>query len=365
MQIRPSSTGIQRLSIPLLAAISALSSSGCKIENIINAQRATDTFYQLEVTEVDILFVVDNSNSMLEEQAALAAGFDSFVAELEGANSNFHIGVISTDQDSADPERGYLIGDPPFLSIEDDYVSQFKERVSIGTGGSDKEKGLQAAAYALSPEMLVTHNGEFLRPDANLLVVIVSDEEDCSDDGRLDALDSIACYEQPELLTPVGTLVSRIFESKLNGEFVQIAGFIGPYDDSCADSYPGRRYAEAAKLTGGLLSRVCDPDWSAVMYDLGLNAVGILDTFKLSKPADAETIEVTVDQDGDGPGAPYPVPGDPSNGWTYDAVYGTLTFHGIAVPQKGSTIVITYDILPGVLPTTTAPTGGTPAGTAP
>lgn len=343
-------------SVGLLSVLAA----GCGIENSIIPDKATDTFYQVEVDEVDILFVVDNSASMLEEQAALAAGFESFVSELELANSNFHIGVISTSQDTSNPERGYLVAgvdeetgelEKPYVSADDgDYVAKLQERVSLGINGSDKEKGLEAAAYALSPEMLIARNGSFLRPDANLLVVIVSDEEDCSDDGRLDAFDSAACYEQEELLTPVGTLVARIFDSKFNGEFVQIAAIVGPYDTSCAESYPGRRYAEAALMTGGLLSRICDPDWSTVMYDLGLNAVGILDAFKLSQPADVSSMEVTVDPDGEGPLEPAPVLPDAANGWTYDWQYGTLKFNGASVPPKNSTIVVSYEVAPGELP---------------
>jgi hypothetical protein len=330
--------------------ISALCLPGCKIENSILRDKATDTFYQVQVDEVDILFVVDNSASMKEEQAALAAGFESFVAELELANSNFHIGVISTSQDTTDPDRGYLLGDTPYLTAEDDYVNEFQARVSLGTNGSDKEKGLQAAAYALSPEMLVTYNGAFLRPDANLLVIIVSDEEDCSDDGKMDALESAACYEQPELLTPVGTLVARIFDSKYNGEFVQVAAIVGPYDGSCEESFPGRRYADAALITGGVLSKICDPDWSTVMYDLGLNAIGILDTFKLSSLADVSTLEVTEDQDGEGPLSPAPVLADLANGWSYDWQYGTLKFNGLSVPPRGATIVVHYEIVPGTIP---------------
>jgi hypothetical protein len=287
---------------------------------------------------------------MQEEQEALANGFESFVGELELANNNFHIGVISTSQDTNDPERGYLLGDTPYLNSDDDYVTEFKERVSLGVNGSDKEKGLQAAAYALSPEMLVMHNGSFLRPDANLLVVIVSDEEDCSDDGKMDGLDSAACYDQPDLLTPVETLVARIFDSKYNGEFVQIAAIVGPFDGSCGEAFPGHRYVDAALLTGGLLSKICDPDWSTVMYDLGLNAVGILDTFKLTNLAEVTTLEVTVDPDGEGPSPAAPVLADLETGWSYDWQYGTLKFNGPAVPPRGATIVVTYEIVPGTVP---------------
>lgn len=91
------------------------------------------------------------------------------------------------------------------------------------------------------------------------------------------------------------------------------------------------------------------------MYDLGLNAVGILDTFKLSSLADATSIEVTVDPDGEGPSPAIEVLPDPINGWSYEWLYGTLKFNGTSVPLKGSTIVISYDIAPGTLPAAPIP----------
>ncbi len=48
--------------------------------------------------DVDILFVVDNSGGMAEEQASLTANFDRFINALEEDElPNLHIGVVSTD----------------------------------------------------------------------------------------------------------------------------------------------------------------------------------------------------------------------------------------------------------------------------
>jgi len=41
--------------------------------------------------------VIDNSNSMELEQSLLAAGFDAFIANIDKANIDFQIGVITTD----------------------------------------------------------------------------------------------------------------------------------------------------------------------------------------------------------------------------------------------------------------------------
>src|SRR5882672_2595745 len=49
---------------------------------------------------IDILFVVDNSGSMAQEQAALATNFPLFMAVLnaiQGGLPNVHIGVVSSN----------------------------------------------------------------------------------------------------------------------------------------------------------------------------------------------------------------------------------------------------------------------------
>ena len=50
--------------------------------------------------DIDILFLIDNSGSMTEEQASLVANFNRFINVLEtieGGLPNVHIGVVSTD----------------------------------------------------------------------------------------------------------------------------------------------------------------------------------------------------------------------------------------------------------------------------
>jgi hypothetical protein len=316
--------------------------AGCGIENTFEPRRWTDTFLQAPNDQVDILFVVDDSFSMTEEQEALAAGFQSFISAIDEAGSDFHIGVVSTSADADDPNRGLLIGTPPVLTRADDYVNLFQQRVRVGTAGSDHEKGLEAAAVALSPEYLVLHNTGFVRPEANLLVVLVSDEDDCSDDGAMDGMAAEACYSNREFLVPVTELVARIHDAKNSGEFVQLAGILGPIDDSCTDAYTGWRYIEAVRQTGGFLGKICDEDWSEMLEQVGLNALGILSTFQLSYGANVGSIQVFVDEE--------PVLSDPEDGWTYDWQYWTLTFHGSSVPERGSTLRVEYEITAGVAP---------------
>jgi hypothetical protein len=65
--------------------------------------------------DVDILFVIDNSGSMAEEQARLAKNFPTFIAALDGMGADYRIGVTTTDvahpgcRSGATPENGALV----------------------------------------------------------------------------------------------------------------------------------------------------------------------------------------------------------------------------------------------------------------
>ena len=126
----------------------------------------TDTWYQEPTNQVDILWVVDDSVSMAEEQKQIADGFEDFINAIQETNTDFHLGVITTSFDYNDPARGKLIGDPAVITAKDDYINLFRDRVRVGTGGSDREKGLEAASYALSPAMTTGANEGFLRTEA-------------------------------------------------------------------------------------------------------------------------------------------------------------------------------------------------------
>ena len=194
---------------------------------------------------VDILFVIDNSLSMEEEQDELADNFPRFIEVLEGIEGglpNVHIGVVSTDvgagqivpgagctqigddgglqavargscqapgdrfiEDIADPDdpdvriRNY---DPAVASLED----TFSCIARLGTLGCGFEAPLESMYRALKDEKGL--NTGFLRDDAFLAVVFITDEDDCSfanskmfDDPRgtlddpLGPLSSFRCFE--------------------------------------------------------------------------------------------------------------------------------------------------------------------------
>ncbi len=77
-----------------------------------------DVFIQNRLNTVDLLLVVDNSCSMVEEQAKLATNFDSFIQYFDQAEVDWQLGVITTDVDQ-DHFSGHLIGGDDEIVLAD------------------------------------------------------------------------------------------------------------------------------------------------------------------------------------------------------------------------------------------------------
>ncbi|MGF1509981.1 MAG: vWA domain-containing protein [Myxococcota bacterium] len=198
-------------------------------------REVTLTETELQVTPADILFVVDNSGSMAEEQANLARNFFAFIDELTEEGGDYRIGVVTTDQgprqngsggnfcstpgnitectglsfqehltdfpfanQGTNPDQcqttsidfgcfrsdavdeGVIVIDESTTTpvARQEVIAQFSRNVQVGTCGSGVERGLEAMTSALAQTNGC--NTGFLRDEANLVVVIVSDEPDSS-----------------------------------------------------------------------------------------------------------------------------------------------------------------------------------------
>jgi hypothetical protein len=288
-----------------------------------------ESFLQGEERPADILWVMDDSNSMAEEQARVGSGLASFLAPLDLVDLDVQVGVITTSFNYDDPNRGELIGDPPVLTSFIGMQAALQGRMVVGTGGSDKEKGLEAAAYAVSPALTTGGgwNSGFLRADATLHVIVLSDEQDCSDAGALEGRPSSACYTETDALVPVPDWIDALRSVKARRGDVSVHGIVGLESSTCDTVFVGSRYVDAAALTGGLLTDICQDDMGAPMAALGLAATGMRTAFALEGAPDPATIEVRVD-------------GEIAAGWTYDAA-GRLVTLG-EMPPAGAVVEVSY-----------------------
>lgn len=127
---------------------------------------------------IDVLFVIDDSCSMENDQRALAENFDAFFDAFRQNNVDFHLGAVTTDMN--DPLRsGRLVA--PFLTPATPNVNQrFAEMVRVGILGSAIERGLLAAWSALREPNRSGANRGFWRAQADFALVFLGDEDDQS-----------------------------------------------------------------------------------------------------------------------------------------------------------------------------------------
>ena len=319
----------------LLLGLGACKESDSKLHRLSEME----VFLQEPTNMVDILWVVDNSQSMADEQAKIAERFDEFVTGINEAGVDWHIGVISTDLDNED-EAGLLLGDPSVLTLKtEDYRYRFQEMVQVGIGGSDMEKGIDAAYKALSQPRVSGVNDGFRRDGAMLMINYFSDENDCSDRDNLWGIeDDEPCYNHPGLLVPVVQLIDDYRELVSSGERLIVSAIVGPeISAGCEGAKPGSRYQTMADAFGGFKGNICDTSFGEIMAELGLQAGGMKTSFILKNFAVESTIEVWID---DEPSLP-----DPDHGWTYDSQYHVLHFQGDGIPARGSRIQVEYEVL--------------------
>lgn len=309
------------------------------------ARNATneDRFVQLETPEVDILFVIDNSCSMTEEQASLTANFRSFIQFAETQALDYQIAVISTDMSTCPwpvaPDRpsrlpqgrcGYFADGSPFErdpswrlirpGTEPDPETAFEVVATQGTNGSGIELGLEAAYRAMTAPLITGWNAGFLRPSASLALIFVSDEDDQSNN-------SVDFYVNFFLA----------IKGFRNTNLLSASAIVGDRDDQCGEvSDPGLRYLDVAVRTGGVIERICTPDWARSLQNLGQTVFGFKRQFFLNNQPAAGSVEVSID------GVTVPAQRDGRAIWTYDPGSNSIEFSALSTPEPGSEIVVTY-----------------------
>lgn len=293
----------------------------------------TDVFTQLEGPKLDILWVIDDSCSMFDEQARLIDNLSQFVGYADQQNADYQMAVTKTEARSRNAGRLERCFPHPSV-IRHDYADTatreeaFECLFNVGTNGNGIEAGLGAAKRALeraidpnNNDPSVNPNAALLRSDAKLAIVVMSDEDDQS-------LDQDA--------------VLRDFFFSVKGahrpDRVAVHAIAGPTTENCPTgprgASPGYRYEWMTQQTGGIFFNICREDWQPVLQDLGTDVFTPLDEWDLSQAADPATMMVTVDG--------TPVPRDPTNGYEYNPAGNSIHFNGAAVPAPGSQIVVDY-----------------------
>ena len=264
-----------------------------------------DIFQQLEVINADILFTIDNSCSMLDEQLNLASNAGLFMSSLDSTGVDYQVGVITTDRPS--------FVSPIITPATLDPVTEFENAVIVGTEGDAYEKGLDMSMYSTTSPGDASADAGFIRDSSILGIVVVSDEDDFS-------------------LSPVLDYVSHFNGLKLNPDEVAFHSVVDDGTESCGSS-TGYRYMDTSVGTGGSIFNLCLGTWGTFLESIVAEATAPVNTFELTEEPVEETIVVTVD-------------GVLEDSWDLYASPARVVFWQNSIPPSLSEVIVTYNTWP-------------------
>lgn len=223
--------------------------------------------------------MIDNSGSMGDDQANLVANFPNFIDGIQATLSQvdeYQVGVVTTDayehnlagcavlgglvvQTGGDDASGmqcgpYAQGDN-FMTQHDDLHEVFACAARVGTDGSGAERPMEALEVAVRKD----HgdpgecNEKFLRDDALLVVVLITDEADGPGDPSGD----------PSPGTPQDWFDTVVAAKSGIPENVVVVSLVHEHGGPCPpedDGDDGVNIADFTRLFGdnGFVGGICD-----------------------------------------------------------------------------------------------------------
>ena len=224
----------------------------------------TETFAVSEAGLMDLLIIIDDSDSMDGYQQKIANSLPSILKHV--GNTNWRIAVATT----SDPCLRSTSGGTQILSRDfynaDAIAGQaaFRELIDVGLGSS-WERGIQMAADALEGLCGAT-TVPWTRPQAQVSVLLVTDEENCgsASNENCDGEE----WENPSYLTdkfgpdPVVHGLLLLQDPPPGSD--SSCDNSGYYDDPPDPS----SYIDLITTTGGIYDDICTSDYEVVLEDI-------------------------------------------------------------------------------------------------
>lgn len=357
-----------------------------------NTPSQVDLFRQLRFAKTDILWQIDNTPTMSDEQSKLAQNFESFIRYLTQADPpvDFHLGIITNDLGAAGPILRQVPGNVSrFIACDvvnntqtcnvgtsQQVVDAFKAMVKVGTTGFGIEHNFMNIELALTPPLLANGgaNDGFLRADASLFIIDVSDEDDMSCDALNVEGPGVVCRNSPycgcrddgQLSVGKTTYYARFIEG-LKGfgreHLVTYAAIGAPNDHElqagsgyfgCGDlngqfGLWAKRREAVATATGGTMVDICSADYTPALEALGFAVSGLKSEFPLSRKPYENTLQVRITLAGSTTSTPLARMSGTTKNWEYILCNGarqvnSIRFYGAAIPAPNSTIEVEYSV---------------------
>lgn len=276
--------------------------------------------------KVDILWLVDDSSSMEKHQRSLDQQIPALVTTLNGLKMDYHIGVITSSVTNSQT-GGRLLGEPRFLTQKTpNMLTLLRQRMLAGELGSNLERSLDAMEIVLSPRYQSEEGKGFLRDDALLVVIALSDEEDHS-----------------PVSNPVAHFTSFLDSIKapwVDGSRSWVFNFIGVLDESATCrtfndySSVGNIFKGLVDISGGIKESICTSSLDRAVKNIRARIYEIITDYKLSKKPIVETIRVRL--------GGVEIPRSQVDGWDYIEATNVVRFYGSAVPAADVSISVDF-----------------------
>lgn len=254
--------------------------------------------------KVDLVVVVDDSNSMADEQANLAPNLGALTKHLK--STDWQIGVVTTtvkpgtDNSAADLPcrlRNVAAAGKPIKKSDADPEKNFFDTVNgLGTGGSGSERGIRQAMRVITDNC----GDNWIRDDASLAVFFVSDEESYCRNNN--------CPENDAPRDILALMRKKRSDDKLKAYALtwNKGDMADPNSAKCKEgggASLGTRYLDVVKELKGISGSIClDGDENTNDYEAILERISkdvarnVKYDFALKhQPAPGATIVATVD----------------------------------------------------------------------
>ena len=122
--------------------------------NVTNKATHTDYFLQDNKRPVDLLMLVDNSGSMMDQKVAVEQSAAPLASAALKHKTDLHLGVVYMKEGSV-TLRGAMYGSPAYLTAATVSEAKIKSRLPVSYASSDKEEGFGVITAALNPPLSV------------------------------------------------------------------------------------------------------------------------------------------------------------------------------------------------------------------
>jgi hypothetical protein len=264
----------------------------------------TDRFDLDDDPPIDLLFAIDQSCSMDDDAAAVAAELGPLLDAIDDVTEGWQVGVVTLDSG--------CVNDAIFDASTPNLQQRFTDAALLGDDRdvTDDEALLKLTHRALSQTDAGACNAGLVRAGAALHLIVVSDEPERSAQER-------AGWTWDYWL-------EAIHNATPDASAVVVSGIVDK--DDCNDGDDG--YAEAIAATGGAHLSLCSADWTGYADALAAASLSRTWTLPLSEAPVDGTLAVTID-------------GATTDDWRYDADTNAVV---LGSDPGAAQVEVTYDV---------------------